>query len=320
VIRARTVAYAPIVVLVLATATAATVSVVTAPSVPAARVWHDPELPPTPMSSDRNGEAATFAARLLLGLETPARSWKPVSSPPTVSLAAPMSEPASADLVDLYQMWTTPGSFRAVQEWVSAHRPAASHPAGSGSSFQSGALVSTDLTYGYPPVAGRLESRQLLVALAPLSRNRVGIRIDAQVIWYPSRPVAEEIPQGVTTVTVTVYSQDNGSGSPRIVLGATIITSPPLVRLLAHSVDSSPLTVPGSRSCPSDSGANPRLDLVFSGRPAVSTVIVHDDTNGCGGISFSIDGRAQAPLTDDGLFHRVDQLLGLDLPRVDAAA
>jgi hypothetical protein len=114
-----------------------------------------------------------------------------------------------------------------------------------------------------------------------------------------------------------VYAQDNLSGSPRTVLGATIITSPPLVRLLAHSVDSSPLVVPGPRSCPSDTGASPQLDLVFSGRRGVPTVVVHDDTNGCGGISFSIDGRAQASLTDSGLFHRVDQLLGLDLPRVD---
>ncbi len=34
-------------------------------------------------------------------------------------------------------------------------------------------------------------------------------------------------------------------------------------------------------------------------------------------VSFTIGGRAQAPLSDNGLFHRVNRLLGLDLPNVD---
>jgi len=306
-----------IAVVVLATAVAATASVLTAPAVPAGQVWHDPAWPPTTASTDPNQAAAASAAQLLLGLENPAPSWKTVSSPPSPSMAAPMSEPASPDLVDLYHLWTTSGSFGEVQTWVSAHPPSASKPAGSGTSFQRGALVSTDVTYGYPPVAGQYESRQLLVALAPLSRHRVGIRIDAQVIWYPARPATEEIPPAITKVTVTVYTQANLSGSPRSVLRARTITLPPVARLLARIVDSSPLAVPGPRSCPSDTGTNPRLDLVFSGPPGVPTVVVHDDTNGCGGISFTVAGRVQAPLTDDGLFHRVDQLLGLDLPRVD---
>jgi len=49
----------------------------------------------------------------------------------------------------------------------------------------------------------------------------------------------------------------------------------------------------------------------------VPEVRVHDDTNGCGGISFSIGRTTLAPLTDTGLLRRVEQLMGLDLSRVD---
>jgi hypothetical protein len=183
---------------------------------------------------------------------------------------------------------------------------------GTGSAFQGGALLETSRSFGFPAVADELESRQLLVAAAPLPGGGVGVRVDAQVIWYPSRPVSEVIPTAVTRVAATVFTQDALSGSTKDDLATRTFTSRSVVRLLAQMVDSSPLAVPGARSCPADTGSGPQLDLDFSGRAGVPRVVVHVDTNGCGGTSFTISGVTQPPLTDNGLFSRVDQLLGID--------
>ncbi len=315
-IRPRALPYVLIAILVMAIAAAAGASLATAPSPALARQWHDPHLPPSTAAADPNEAAAVAEGQRLSGLVDPAPGWTPVSAPPALSLAAPAAVEATPDIVDLYRLWRTSGTSTEVQAWVSAHPPAGSTWAGSGSSNRYGRLLETDRTYAYPPVARHFQSRQLLVALGPLARGGTGIRIDAQVVWFPSRPAAEVVPPGVTRATATVYTRDHLSGSAETVLGAATFVDPSVVRLLAHIVDSLPLAVPGARSCPSDNGTAPQLDVVFSGR-GIPEVVVHDDTNGCGGVSFRIGDTSEAPLTDNGLFHRVDRLLGLDLPRVD---
>ncbi|HLM97087.1 MAG TPA: hypothetical protein VK283_12280 [Acidimicrobiales bacterium] len=316
--RFRASAYVPIAILVTATGLAAVASLATTAARHAPLAWHEPGSPPATSESDPNAAAATDEARRLLGLvPAPDSGWAPEPSAPTQSLAAPIAVEATPDLVDLYQLWRAPGTFGAVQAWVSSHPPTGSHPAGSGTSSGNGTVLETSLTYAYPVVADRFESRQLVVAFAPLPRRGVGIRVDAQVVWYPSRPAAERIPAGTTRVTATVYTRTGLTGSPENDLGRASFRYRPVVRLLAGLVDSLPMAVPGPRSCPADTGARPQLELDFSGGPHVPEVKVHDDTNGCGGIAFRVGQTAQPPLTDDGLFHRVDQLLGLDLRGID---
>jgi hypothetical protein len=316
--RFRPLSYVPLAILMIATAAAAATSVATGPSDAAPLTWHNPgsqSLPPT-SPSDPHKQLATDDAQQLLGLVTPDGDWGAVSSPPVPSLASPMSLPGTADLVDQYHLWTAPGTMAAVQAWMAAHPPTGSRQVGSGSSYQDGVLVESGVTYGYAPTANEFSSRQVAVSFAPLPRGRVGVRVDAQVVWYPSRPSDESVPSGTTRVTATVYTRDSLAGSTETVLGSRTFTDPAVVSLLARLVDSSPLTVPGARSCPADTGTGPQLDLVFAGPPGVPEVRVHDDTNGCGGISFSIGRTTLAPLTDTGLLRRVEQLMGLDLSRV----
>jgi hypothetical protein len=243
--------------------------------------------------------------------------WVPVSSPPTASLATPDSAPATSNLVDLYQLWTTSGTWQTVRAWVSAHPPSRSILSESGGSYQYGTPLESSLTYSYTAVADHFESRQLSVAVAPLRSGGVGVRVDAQVIWYPSRSAAELIPQGTTRVIATVFRRSSPSDSTTVILKTATFTYPPTVKLLAQKVDSLPLAVPGPKSCPYSNGTGPQLELDFSGRPGVPKVEVNDDTNGCGRVSFIIGDTTEAPLTDGGLFHTVDQLLGLNLPTID---
>jgi hypothetical protein len=189
--------------------------------------------------------------------------------------------------------------------------------AGSGALYHSGTLLESSVAYAYPAIPNHFESRQLLVAIAPLRSGEVGVRVDTQVIWYLSRPVAEVVPQGTTRVTATVFRRSSPSDSTTMVLKTATFTYLPTVKLLAHKVDSLPLAIPWLMHCPYSNGTGPQLELDFSGRPGVPKVEVHDDTNGCGRVSFIIGDAAEAPLSDGGLFHTVNQLLGLNLPTID---
>jgi hypothetical protein len=310
--------YAPLAILVITTVGAAGVSTATAPTQTAPRQWTSHAWQATRPVSDPNEDAATNDAQGLLGLVHVAPGWAPAASAPTPWLTQPVSDPATPNLVDRYQLWTTPGTVEAVQAWVGAHPPTGSRPAGSATGSQNGTLVETGLTFGYSPTAGHFESRQLIVATSPLPRGGSGIRVDAQVVWFPSRPAAEMVPGAVTGVTATVFRRGSpGAGSSETVIATATFTDHRVVTFLAGIVDSLPTAVPGARSCPADTGTNPQLELAFSGPPGVPEVVVHLDTNGCRSVSFSLRGTEEAPLSDNGLFHRVDQLLGLDLATID---
>jgi hypothetical protein len=179
-------------------------------------------------------------------------------------------------------------------------------------------LLASSTVTGYPAVPDLFQSRQVLVALAPLAGGGVGIRVDAQVIWYPTRPPLEEIPAGVTAVEATVFTGAEPPDSSDDVLATKTLTDPRVVGLLAQVVDSLPLAVPAPRSCPDDLGTAPQLVLAFSGGAGVAPVRVRVDTNGCPSVSFTIGQTVEPPLTDNGLFQLVDQLLGLDLPSIGA--
>jgi hypothetical protein len=322
-------------VLVAATAAGIGVSLVTAPPAPSAtagtpaRLWPGPgSTVPVAPASDPAASAARVAAQQLLSLLATAADWTASASPPAPALAQPVTTQGTSNLVDAHRLWTVPGPWEATLAWVSAHPPPDAAVAGTGSTGHYGVLTEAFVTFAFP-AAPPLQSRQLLVAVAPLPDGGTGVRTDAQVVWNPTRPAAEAVPGGADAVTAWVFrgTDDAATFSPPAswppdagpaaqVLASTTFTAPAVVRLLAHLVDSLPTAVPGTRSCPDDQGTAPQLDLRFTG-PGVPVVLVHDDTNGCGGVSFAVGGTEQLPLTDDGLFHRVDQLLGLDLPGID---
>ncbi|MGA2522404.1 MAG: hypothetical protein ABSG81_16480 [Acidimicrobiales bacterium] len=335
----RALSFLPLVVLVLGTAGAAGASVAGAPA---------PATGPG-TTGDPNSQAADAAAEQLIGAFAPGPTWTPVSSPPSAMLAQPMAAPATPNLVDADRLWTTPDPWQTVESWLSTHPPVGGAPSGTGTTSDNGVVQESDTEFSYP-ASGPFQSRQLVVSAAPLSDGASAVRVDAQVIWYPTRDATEVVPGGDDTVTVAVYegglspapSESSqpaapsspasspavspsidpvgaGPGSANQVLAMRTITDPVEVRRIAAWVDALPTAVPGARSCPADQGTAPQLDLVFSGPPGAPTVKVHDDTNGCGGVSFTLDGTTLVPLTDGGLFHRVDQLLGLDLPRIDGA-
>lgn len=316
----RILTWVPLGVLVIATAAAAGVSIASSPasttaaaigSTPIApRLWFGFDPASTSSRSDPNERAAVTEAEKLLATVTVPTDWTPVSRSPTKALDTPGAVPGTPNLVDLYQYWTTGGSWPSVLAFIVAHPPPGSSQNATGTAT-AGTVVSSSVTDGLPTAGSRFNTRQVLLTVAPRAGGIVGIRVDAQVIWYPTRPPAERVPAGATRVTATVFRHTSLTGTTTVVLATANFTSPSVVARLARRVDSLPLALPGVRHCPDDSGTDPQLTLTFSGPPGVPVVVVRDDSDGCGSVSFTRGTRSEPALTDDGLLDEVESLLGL---------
>jgi hypothetical protein len=313
--------WAPLLLVVLATPGAAALSIVTAPASTASlsagpppngpRLWHSAIPGPIVPGPDGNRPAAVTEAHRLLGLVAVPSAWAPVSTLPVKSLEAPAYAPDTPDLVDLYQYWTTHGTRQAVQSWVNAHRPVGSRLADSGY-LSDGTIISSSVADAFPTTGNRFRSRQIVFAVAPMTSGRVGIRIDVQIIWYPTRSRAELVPADDSTVVATVFQRGSLSNDSIIVLAKATFTSPSIVKRLADRVDTLPLALPGVHSCPADRGTEPQLQLVFSGGLGGPTITVHDDPDGCGTVTFTRGTTEESALTDDGLLREVEKLLRLN--------
>jgi hypothetical protein len=279
--------------------------------------WEEQNLSVT-APSDPNDQAAVADATQLLELVQVASRWKAVSTAP-VGLAQPVSQEATPNLVDMALFWTTPGDAYDVDSWIREHPPSGSvGVVSSGSGYARTGLTFLALTFGYPQEPPRLQLRQLTMEIAPLPDGVVGIRADAQIVWYATRPQAEVLAIGEHSMTATVTERSTLTSNPHVVSSKTF-TDHNTVTLLARKVDSLTLQIPGPRSCPADTGTRPKLQLIFTG-PGVATVNVLDDPNGCWSVTYAVSGHDEPMLEDDGLFHEVDQLLSFHLPYVDGGA
>ena len=163
----------------------------------------------------------------------------------------PGSFPATPDLVDLSQWWTTHGPWQSVLAFIVAHPPTGTTQDASGTATV-GTIVSSSVTDALPTAGPRFNTRQVLLEVAPLPGGGVGVRVDAQVIWYPTRPAAEHVPVRATLVRASVFRQTSLTDTVPVVLATATFTSPSVVARLARKVDSLPLALPGTRSCPAD--------------------------------------------------------------------
>jgi hypothetical protein len=297
--------WAPIGFLVVATVAAAGVSVASGRTANTIREWQGVSQGNPSLVPDPNKAAAVSEGQRLIGIVTVPPDWTPASRPPAKFLDTPGQYPATSNLVDQYEWWTAHGTEGAVQGWIAAHPPKGSILNESGTLSAAG-FTSDTTSYAYPALANRFSSRQLVFEVGQVAGGRVGIRLDAQVIWYPTRPRSEFIPHGTTRVTATLSMRNVGSLAAPAVVATATFTSPTIVGRLAHKVDTLPLAIPSTASCPE--GQTLLLDLEFSG-PNVRPAVIRDDLAGCGELSFTIGDTVEPPLTDDGLAQEVEQVL-----------
>ena len=265
-------------------------------------------------SSDPHFAAGRIEAHRLAAAFRSGPGWQQQSAAPVAILGHAPQSLGTPCLVAVSAFWTATGSWADTQTWITAHPPAGTACANLGTSGQWATVTSRfelcDTTC--PPEV--LYSCDVLVTTAAGSAGAgTAIRVDAQVVWLPSKPIDERVPSDDRVVTVSAYLAGRRS-SP---LSSRTLTDTPSVSDLARLVDDLAAAVPGARSCPALAG--PDFEADFSGPvPAHEFTVV---AGGCGGfVPVTLGGRPLVTLADTGLSDSVASLLGSSVEALDRLA
>jgi hypothetical protein len=231
--------------------------------------------------------AVADAARIMASFPRPPGA---VRTDPISSLIQSGARPVTPDLASVTRWWRVPGRPQQVLAWIRAHLPPGFTPVGTGTSTSTGTGSGswTDM-FALPAVPDVLTQRELVV-LAVRSGSQSAIRVDAQVVWLPARPVAERVPPAARVLTVTpVFGLNSDPRAERLDRAFTV-TDPATVARVAAVVNSLTRFPDGAFSCPAESGGQMRL--TFSTRPGGPVVArLTAQYGGCGIVSVRIGGR-----------------------------
>ena len=271
-------------------------------------------------SAASNRASAGRDVRTLLGRAVLPAGAVRLSGPPSGSSAIDNAgpQPATPDIADAHAWWRAPGTLASVVAFEKAHAPAGSSFSGTG-----GALVNsggrsratwTDVQFAFPPQAGVLSSRTLIVKMTALGAHATAVRVDAQDVWEIPRSAAERIPAGVHDIDVSSAVP----GKPPTL--SQSVTDPTKVASIIKLIDALPIVQPGTIACPMILVNGPTVTFTFrassGGRVLAhaSQRFVLGPTTACDPMSLSIEGRQQTPLLGGSTFlGAVGKLLGLAL-------
>jgi hypothetical protein len=246
-----------------------------------------PPASPAPSASLTTGQRAQADAAAILAAFAMPPGAKRLSAPPAsvkAALGQPFQAGSSPDIVDKDSFWTVPSVPAVVLAWEEQHVPrrftrAESFHGTDGRVAQSGEV------FTLPPVAGVLESRELMVEVADGGGGQTAIRVDAQVTWTPAKPAGAVVPAAARVVTLSMNYGGNAGG--RKPPEPVTITDPVTVGKVAALVDHVPPLPSGSYSCPFADGM--AFDLAFRARPGApvlsATVL---QLNGCEWVDLTV--------------------------------
>ncbi|HVX22862.1 MAG TPA: hypothetical protein VHB02_16080 [Acidimicrobiales bacterium] len=248
-------------------------------------------------AADRAGAAAdphrrtaqVEAGHLLDRARLPAGAVAVDRLPAGSGLQAPAPQP-TAHLVVRRRVWLVPAGAGAVGGWLRLHPPAGGFPVGSGSSGDAAGLVATTVRVGFRSPPGIASA----VLVEEVGAHRVDgstvVRMVAQVVWWPSRPAGDLVPDTVRTVTAVGGATGRGATAGWVAETGT----PRTVRRLVRLVDTVPVALPGPHSCPAY--RRPPIGLTFDdgrGR-TVATAVVR--RAGCPGVTLTVGRRPPVAL------------------------
>ncbi|MFL6114456.1 MAG: hypothetical protein ACJ786_24320 [Catenulispora sp.] len=249
--------------------------------------------------SDPHATAAQREAdRVLTTFLPPPGSTKATGRPDAVPpdlLGPPIMSGAEtqATAVAWYYASITPGQ---VLGWVSTHPPTGSRPEGSGS----GSTGPGFLSFQYPT-----PNSSLIVTPETGTDGRTVIRLDASVIWTPSRAPDSLIGGGAKSVTVVTTNRLNPQAAGPAAAPLTS-TDPQLIARITALVNALQPPIPGTRRCPNDDGTRVRISLASVADVTASPV-------GCGDVVITTvgGGSAQTMAGGNELVSEVYALFGI---------
>jgi hypothetical protein len=290
-----------------ATPVAATTAVTTAAATPAVAA-------PVPPSQVAAADAAALLPLLILPPGAAASSGPPAGAGP--ALVPPSIAPATPNLATSVAYWTVPGTPAAVIAYVAAHPPAGGRFSGSGFGGQYGVITSRFEGFDFPATK-ILAQRSLGLTAVALSPTTSAVLAEAADVWLTPRPASERVPSAARLATVTIVTQallSEGPHPPPLTTRRIRVTDRAKVRRLIAAVDALPAAQPGTIACPA--GNDSKLTISFRASAGSAPLAVAEaDTNGCGGVSFTLHGHTEPPLSGGfTLLGTVDRILGIRAP------
>lgn len=226
-------------------------------------------------------ELAQIDAKQLLGrVRLPKGSTRVAGQPSGDEnlLGSPGESVGDPNLIDLHQFYVVTEDPTDVFAFVQSHRPAGSTLSGSGTGSSSGTTTNQwFVSYGWPPISTVLDTRTLVISIAPLVDGGSGIRVDAQVTWLPPKPAADLIGKGATVLTAVLSKGLNPGEAGH---APVTTTDPGKIEAIRNFINSLGVVPPGARMCPLDFGQYLTISFAKSASTAPFDVVVAD-TSGC---------------------------------------
>jgi hypothetical protein len=217
------------------------------------------------------------ADRILTTFQPPPGAAKAAHQPdpvPSGLQGPPIQSGAQTQAVSVawYSTSQTPDQ---VLEWVQAHRPTGSSASGGGS----GSTGPSFLTFSY----ATLDS-SLIVTPQSGSDGRTIIRLDASVVWAPSRASGSKLGYGAPSVSVVTTNTLNPHNTlPATETRTVTATAPLVVHQIVDLLNALQPQIPGTRHCAMDDGTRVRITL-----PGLATVSA--DPGGCDDVTITPRG------------------------------
>jgi|GEM_PF-3527555 len=240
----------------------------------------------TVVASDGTG-AATEAARRALtvqaaaefadGIQLPAGAIAQSTAPSQV-LAEPMNSPGSQNLVDAVRFFTVPGTIDSVLAFVSAHPPKGLVENGSESSGTDGVTVMQGVTFA--ALGTHDYGKPAVNVVATKLGTRVGVRVDADLVWRPLRTATEYVPADAPAKV---------SPCATTCRGGLRTLDRPTARELATFFNSLDAQPPGDRYCAADA-----LNTGIAFATAHGSAVFN--ASSCAGVVVTVGGIGQPTL------------------------
>ncbi|NUR28254.1 MAG: hypothetical protein HOV83_20835 [Catenulispora sp.] len=250
--------------------------------------------------SDPHGMTARSEAdRILTTFVAPPGSTRaavrPDPLPPDLG-GPPIRSGAStrATSIAWYYTSATPGQVLA---WVAAHPPAGAQPDGSG-----GGSAGPDFeSFQYPTPHSKL-----IVTPEAGADGRTVIRLDAEVIWTPSRSPDSRVASGAPSVTVVTTNRLNPQNPlPAAESEPLTSTDPATIQQVTDLLNALTPPIPGIHGCPMDDGTEVAITLPGHAQVALAA-------GGCGTVRLTVPGQDPQTLAGGGdLVREVYALFGV---------
>lgn len=259
----------------------------------------------------RDADAMFARLRLPVGaVRTPrvpawdrALPWRPAIGPP-----------GAPNLVDRHGWWRMSGTPRSVLAFIEALRPAGFASSGHRSGTE-GDLPAELVWFAWRPKQAVLSLRELEIEVVGLSKDRVGVRVDAEDLWILPHPASERIPTAAQAIRITSARPGHRPWLTRT------IRDRDHVRLIVSLIDQLAVQQPGV-TCDAY-GSRAVITLTFEGTAASDVLASASQDVGptampdeCDPMSLTIHRHTQTPLiAGASVLRSIQRLLGTSLIR-----